>query len=91
MVPMFELSEMIERTLMSMTPCGHASRIGKLSISTMPGTFRTVSALTVPSFNAALTLKTFATDPGSYASTAAKLPVAITTEPAESRRTLDIA
>ena len=57
----------------------------------IPGTENTESAVIFPSLSAALMLNTFATEPGSYASTAAKLPVAMIAAPLSSRRTLDIA
>ena len=55
------------------------------------GTLNTVVRSTLPSLMAAAMLNTFATDPGSFASTAAMLPESAEYVPSSFKRSVDIA
>ena len=95
-VPKLDESTKILRTVICSSPCGYASLIScshsvSLLNTCLPGTENVDCGVTVPSSMAAATLNTLATEPGSWASTAAMFPAVWEYVPSSLRRTFDIA
>ena len=90
----------MSRRLIGFSMCGSASRILNFHFSSLlftglytrkPGTLMVVSGVASPSLTAAERLNTLATDPGSWASVAARLADVTSTVPSPFRRTLALA